>query len=245
VSGVVSGASSGAASARIAHLPGLGAAVRASLSDYYFNSIRLVGANVGWGVMVVALILLALVSPLLALLLSPLLAIPTAAIFRITGGLVRGQTAGGRVTILPRSAGQVAREVALGTAFVMTTVVLGANLISGIGSGETVGVVVATMAGWGLVGLWCFALVVWPLLGDPNCAGAPIRTTLSVAATLLLVQPARVAALAVVVFVLTALSVVLMVALMTGSLSFIALVACRSVYAAADRLHGELGAAQP
>ena len=67
----------------------LGGAIRASFSDYYFNSMRLVPANVVWGAGLVGIVLVALVWPLGGLLLLPLLALPTAGIFRLAARIVR------------------------------------------------------------------------------------------------------------------------------------------------------------
>ena len=51
--------------AQRARLPGLGTVVRAALSDYYFNSMRLVAANLVWGVALALIVLAGIVSPLL------------------------------------------------------------------------------------------------------------------------------------------------------------------------------------
>jgi len=68
-----------------------------------------------------------------------------------------------------------------------------------------------------------------------------LRDRLRIAAALLLARPLRFAGLALVMAVVVAVSVVLTAAILTISVAFVALVACRSVYPAADRLELVLG----
>ena len=97
---------------------------------------------------------------------------------------------------------------------------------------------IATLAAWGLIVLWCGALVAWPLLVDPSrSAIGRSRERLRLAGAAAAGAPAplrRRSALAMAVVV--AVSVVLTAAILTISVAFVALVACRSVYPAADRL---------
>lgn len=215
--------------------------MRASLSDYYFNSLRLVAVNVIWGLAMVLVIVLALAWPFGALLAAPLLAVPTAGVFRLAARLVRGDT---RVAI--RGLAGLYREelpatLALGAGVVLATVVLGTNVMAGIAAPEPLGLIIATLAGWGLVGIWCLAIVAWPLVADPTRTGVSLRDNLRLASGLVLTEPARFGALGLVVALLTVASILLTVAILTVSLSFIALVACRIVYPSADRLNAALG----
>lgn len=217
-------------------LPGLGPSVRASLSDYYFHSMRLVPANVVWGAWIVAVVLAGFAWPLGGLLLLPSLALPTAAIFRVAARIVRVAPDGGLRDIgwaYGRAAG---RTLLLGAAMSVAALVLATNAATGIGGGTPVGWVVATLAGWGLVALWCGALVAWPLVVDPARAGAPLSARLRLAGALLLVEPVRFGALGVVAAVVSIASIVLTAAILTVSVSFLALLACRTVYPVADRL---------
>jgi hypothetical protein len=217
-------------------LPRVGAAIRAAFSDYYFNSMRLVPANVVWGAGLIIVVIVGLVWPLGGLLLLPLLALPTAGIFRLAARIVRVAPDVGRHDILwpyQQGAGSL---LLIGVALVAVTLVLGTNLVVGIGQGEPGGWVFATLAGWGLVAIWAGALVVWPLIVDPARDGQPLLARLRLAGALLLVQPVRLGALAVAVALSAAISTVLTAALLTVSVSFVALVACRVVYPAADRL---------
>ena len=219
----------------------LGAAIRASLTDYYFNSMRLVPANIVWGAGLVAIVLVALVWPLGGLLLLPLLALPTAGIFRLAARIVRVDPDPGWHDVMWPYRHAARRTLALGAGVVVATIVLGTNLIGGItGQGDLIGWVLATLAAWGLVAIWAGVLVAWPLVVDPTRDGQPVRPRLRLAVALLLVNPTRFAALAIAVALITAVSTVLTAALLTISVAFVALVACRVVYPAADRLEAAM-----
>lgn len=228
-----------------APLPRLGVAIRAAFSDYYFNSMRLVPANVAWGAGLIVVVLVGLVWPLGGLLLLPLLALPTAGIFRLAARIVRVAPDAGRQDILWPYRHAVRPALLLGVGLVAATVILATNLLVGIGQGQPGGWVLATLAGWGLVAVWGATLVVWPLIVDPAREAQPLLARLRLAAALLLVQPLRIGALAIAVAITTAISAVLTAALLTISVSFIALVACRVVYPAADRLEAVMIGERP
>jgi hypothetical protein len=216
-------------------------AVRAALSDFYFNSMRLVPANVVWGGVAVLVVLVGLVWPVGVVLASPLLALAGVVVFRVAAGIVR-QDHG----ITLREALSFARRVvipasALGIGAVLAVAVLVTNLALGLTSFEATGWLVATLAGWGLVALWCWTLVAWPLLADPARADRPVRARLELAATLLLGDPIRFAGLGLIAAVIVVLSTILTAALLTVSVAFVALVSCRVVLATADRLEASLG----
>jgi hypothetical protein len=118
---------------------------------------------------------------------------------------------------------------------------LGFNVISGLSSESALGWALATLAAWGIVGLWLFAWIGWPLIADPDRAHLPFGDRLRLAALLLLAHPVRIAALGVVLAIFLALSTVAIVALLTISVSFAALVASQYTLPAADRLDARLG----
>ncbi len=227
--------------------PRLGPAVRASLTDYYFNSMRLVPANVVWGVGVVVVVLVALAWPLGGLLFLPVLALPNAAVFRVAARIVRGEPSVGLHDIVApyRRGGGAAAMVALGAVVTVFGLVLGTNLVTGFGQGGPAGWVIATLAAWGLVALWCVAFVAWPLIVDPHRAGIPLRARLRLAGALLLVDPVRFGALGLVLAVISIVSTVLTAAILTVSVSFVALIACRAVYPVADRLDAAMAGDRP
>jgi uncharacterized membrane protein YesL len=224
----------------IARQPRLGGAVRLALTDFYFNSVRLVAANVVWGAAVAGVAMVWLVWPLAGLILTPLLALPTVGVFRLAGRIVRTD---GHVSF--RDALAAFRDYArpalvLGLAFVAAGLVLGTNAVVGLTQTEPIGWIIGTLAAWGLVVLWCGAIVAWPLVVDPDRAGYSLGRRLRLVGVLLLAFPGRFAMLGVVIALIAAVSTILVAALLTISVSFIALVACRYIYAVADRFEARL-----
>ena len=226
-------------------LPSLGAVVRAAVSDYYFNSMRLVAANLVWGFVLALIVLAGIVSPLLGLVLLPLLALPTAGLFRIAARIVRGGTGVGLRDIAWPYRHMPGRWLVVGVVVVAAGLVLGTNTLVGLVGGEPAGWAVATLAGWGLVVLWCGALVSWPLLVDPARAATSLGEVLRLAGGSLLANPLRFAGLGLAMAVVTAISIALTAAILTVSVAFVALVACRSVFPAADRLEPTLRGKRP
>lgn len=206
--------------------------------------MRLVPANVIWGTGLIGVVLVGLSWPLGGLLLLPVLALPTAGIFRLAARITRAAPdPGGQDILWPYR--HATPAIALGVAVVAATLILGTNVIVGIGQGEPGGWVLATLAGWGLVAVWAAALVVWPLVVDPARDGQPLPVRLRPAGAILLLNPVRIGALAMAVAVTTAISAVLTAALLTVSVSFVALVACRMVLPAADRLDATMSGDRP
>jgi uncharacterized membrane protein YesL len=224
--------------------PRLGGAVRAAGTDFYFNSWRMVPANLAWAAMLIGIVALGAGVSGLALLLAPALALPTAGIYRLAGLVVRG-----RLVSLSdgfsawRTFGVV--SAGLGTAVLVAGALLSYNLWFGLQDGGVVGIAIATLAGWGLMILAMFAAVAWPLLLDPKRDGTSPRDRLRLALLLILAHPGRCAALTVTLGLVLAVSTVAFAALITIGVSFVALVATRYVLPAADRLEAALAARQP
>ena len=198
-----------------------------------------------WGAGLVIVVLVALIWPLGGLLLLPLLALPTAGVFRLAARIVRVAPDVGWTDMLWPYRHAAASSLAVGIAVVAATLVLGTNLILGIGQGEPAGWVLATLAGWGLVALWSATFVAWPIVVDPARETQPVVAKLRIAGALLLTAPARIAALAVAIAVTTVISTILTAALLTVSVAFVALLACRVVLPAADRLEPLLDGDRP
>jgi hypothetical protein len=225
-------------------VPSLGRAFRASLSDYYFHSLRLVPSNLVWGIGAVVTVAVALAWPVGGFVLLSLLALPTAACFRVAARVVRLDPRGGARDVAWPYGRAALPIVGLGASATALVVVLGTNLLNGVAGGPA-GWLVATLAGWGLVAVWSIAVVAWPLLVDPARPDAPIRERLRLAATLLLVDPIRVGGLAALAAAIAIVSLALTAAILTVSVSFLALVACRVVYPVADRLAPPAAPAPP
>lgn len=217
--------------------PTVGGSFRAALQDFFYNSGRLVGANLIWGLGLIVLVGLTFTNLPAALVALCLLALPTAGIFRLAAVIARGDPAsfsdaidGMRRFLIP----------ALGTGIVvgLASVMLTFNIIIGFTSFDTIGVVFATSALWGLVALWAVALAFWPLLLDPRRETDSFGTKLRLAVAVILVAPGRYALLFLTVFVVIFASTIMFAALVTVSISFVALALCRYVLPAADRLEG-------
>jgi hypothetical protein len=223
----------------------LGAIVRAALTDFYFHSLRLVPANLVWGAAAIALVLVALAWPLGGLLLAPILAVPAAGAFRMAAGIVRGEPDVPWRRVVWPGARAAGTALLLGSVITVAGLILAGNILGGLAQGGPLGWAFATLAGWGLLGLWCGAIVAWPVFLDPARDRRPVRDRATLTARLLLVDPVRFGAVGILVALLVVVSLVLTVAILTVSISFVALIACRAVYPVADRLDPELESSRP
>lgn len=220
--------------------PRLSGALRTALTDFYFNSGRLVPANAAWGLAALGIGFALLAWPLVGLLLAPLLAVPTAGVFRVAARVVRTEP-----DVSWRDAFAAWRDLGgpalgLGAVAVAVAVILGSNLVVGLAQADPVGWVMATFAGWGLVVLWCGAIAAWPILVDPARERQPVRQRLRLAALLVLAFPVRFAALGLAVGLVVVVSALLTAVLLTVGVAYVALVAGRFVLPAADRLEARL-----
>jgi len=218
--------------------PRLGAVVRAAFSDFYFNSLRLVAANLIWSVAVALLWFGFLMAPPVALLV-PLLAFPTASLFRIAGLVHRGELASfwDGLAVWRTDAPSI---LLLGVAIAGCMAVFLLNISVGILSGSPIGWSLATLAAWGAGVTWLFAWTAWPVLLDPRRASRPVRDRIRVAGLLVIAFPMRFAMLGVVLAVILVASTIATIALATIGVAFAALVATRYVLPAADRLEARL-----
>jgi hypothetical protein len=224
-----------------APLPGVRSAIRGALSDVYFHSVRLVPANLVWGLgFIVVISLVAGGATVIGVVLLPLLSLPLVAIARLAGEIVRGEH------VALADGWQAVRELA-GSALVAGTLVVAASgvLVYDIAIGLTAGtapaLAMAVLAGWGLVALWLLALPFWVLLADPARRGLGALAAARGAVGLLLVEPRRLIGSAVVVSVVLLLATVLVAALLAVAVAYAALVTARVVLPAADRLDGSPG----
>lgn len=219
--------------------PSIGGALRAAFGDFYFNSWRLVPANLVWGVGLIALYAMLLTAPLLALLAAPLLALPTLGLYRLAALAVRGEpVALSDAFDAWRPFGLPA--LGLGIVAVLTFTVFATNVVIGIASGTMLGWALATLAGWGLLVMGVVLMASWPLLVDPWRSDLSVRRRLRLAVLLALAHPVRLGALAVVVAVLLVVSTVAFAAIVMVSVAYVALVTSRYLLPAADRLEARL-----
>ncbi len=220
--------------------PTLRGSLRAAFLDFYYNSWRLVPANMLWGLGLIALYLAFLVWPFGALLLLPLLALPTVGLYRMAALIVRGESVSfwngigaWRRFLIP--------ALAAGLALVSAGSVFTVNLLGGLASGDPIGWAFATLAGWGWLVMTMLAVTFWPLLVDPRREGWGARRTLRLAGYLVVAHPLRLVGLTVATAILLALSTVAFAALVTISVALAALFGSHFVLASADRLEAKLG----
>ncbi len=213
-------------------------AIRAAASDAYFHSWRLLPANVVWSVTAIAIAAAIAVTPA-AIILLPILALPTAGIFRVTTRIVRGEAVSFWDAV-DAWRSDVLATLAIGAGLALAATILAINAITGFTSDSALGWAFATLAAWGLVALWLLAWAAWPILVDPVRGDRPRRERLRLAALLVLAHPLRITSFGLVLAVFLALSTVAVVALVTVSVAFAALVASRFVLPAADRLEERL-----
>ena len=211
-------------------------ALRRAAIDFYYQSIRLVPANVVWGIVLVALGWAAISLGIwVAIVGLPLLGPPLAGIYRLAALVTRG-----RHVVLSDAFG-AARELFVPAVLLAAAVgwglgLLALNVAVGINSSSLLGWVFATLAGWGAVALLIYSVVVWPLLADPARADQPARERARLAGYVVLAAPFRMFALTVIVVVVTVISTIAFAALVTISVAFVALVGCHMVLPDADRL---------
>lgn len=220
--------------------PRLGGAVRGAAIDLYFNSWRLVPANLAWSVGFVAILTLAATASLLALLLLPLLALPTVGIYRMASLIVRGEPVAlsDSFSAWRRFGGPA---LALGTALLVAGSMFAFNVVIGLLRSDVAGWSLATLAFWGLVIVAMVACVAWPILVDPRRETLDSRARVRLALVLILAHPVRFAALSLMLGLIVVVSTVGFAFLLTVSVSYVALVATRYVLPAADRLEARLG----
>jgi hypothetical protein len=214
-------------------LPG---AIRRAFLDFFYNSIRLVPANVLWGLVLIGLGWIAiLVGFWLAILGLPLLGLPLAGIYRLAGHITRGEEVV-LSDVVTAARQQFVSALGFAAAVAWGMGLLAFNVVAGLASSSPLGYVIAIPAGWGLVALAIFSVVAWPVLADPARTGEPARQRLRLAGYLVLTAPLRVTALTVVAVALWIVSTIAFAALVTISVAFVACLSCRVVLPDADRL---------
>jgi hypothetical protein len=221
-------------------VPTLKGAFRLAATDFYYQSLRLVPANVAWGAGFLAVLAIAFwLSPALALVVAPLLCLPLVGIARVAAQIVRGEDVVlSDVTTAMRS--HRLSALAAGVVFEVATLVAATNVVAGIAGGGAIGWAFAMLAAWGLAALWVVGLAFWPLFVDPARDAMPVAARARLAGLVVLAHPARFASLGASVAVVTIVSAVAFAALLSVSVAFIALVASRVTLPSADQLEARL-----
>jgi hypothetical protein len=221
---------------RLPDSPTIGGSLRVALVDFYFNSWRMVPANIVWGVLLL-LILAATLQFLPALLLIAVLALPVAGMFRMAALLTRGAPMGFAdfITGMRRFA---APALTLGILSTAVGLVLTANIAFGLSEGSIIGGIFAVLALYAELALALYLVAAWPILVDPVRETMSFRDRLRLAFYVVATRVVRMLGLTLVILVILIVSTVLFAALVTISVAYISLVATRYVLPAADRLEG-------
>ena len=212
----------------------LGDVARTSAVDFYYQSIRIIPANVAWGVAVVGWLgVVAFVSPVIGLVVSPFLAIPFAGVMRLGALIARGEDV---VLGDVASAWRIYAIPAIGAGVVMVAiaVTLGANVVTGALAGGPAGWAFAALAGWGLVAAWVVGLSFWSILVDPARDHLSTLAKARLAVASVLAFPARFGFMGLFLAVVTVASAIAVVALLTIGVGYVALVATRFTLSASD-----------
>jgi uncharacterized membrane protein YesL len=223
----------------IAAEPRLGTTFRKAGQDFYFNSWRLVPANLVWAVVLAAVIIAALVW-LPAALLVVVVAVPLAGIHRMAALLVREQGASFSDFIdgMRRSA---RRAVTAGAAATILAVTFSSNVLLGLQLDNPFGWFLTATAAYADVALAMVLVAFWPLLVDPQREGRSLRRLVVLAGIVCLARPGRMFLLTVLIGLILVAATAILPAIALVGVSFVSLVATRYVLPLADHLESRAG----
>jgi uncharacterized membrane protein YesL len=216
----------------------IGPALRESTSDFYFNSWRLVPANLVWGLVLIGLLVAAAAWPP-ALALLPLLGIPLAGIYRLAALIARSEPAS--FSDFWSACRQFAvPATALAGGALIVAVVLVTNLLVGLQSAEPIGWFVGVSAFYGLLGLATYLVAAWPILVDTAHEALPVRRRLLLAGLVMIGKPLRTLALTALVGLILAVSTALLAVVVMVGVAFAALISARIILPTVDALEARL-----
>ncbi len=210
--------------------------LRTAGEDLYYHGVRLIVANLVWGIGA-ALTAYAITRSLLGLLALAIMVPLTAGLMGMATAVVREHT-----VVMSDFTRPIRRRswrlMALAAAQFGLTVVAAVDLMLGLQMGGIFGVVMAVFAFYTLLALWAVAWTVWPIVTDPERLGEPVRAAVRLGALLVLAHPIRMGLMALVLGVITVASSILVAAIVTFAAAYVALVAAHYVLPSADRLEG-------
>ena len=221
--------------------PSLLGSVREALSDFFYNSWRLVPLNLVWGLwFIVVLGTWSSANLVAASILVPLLALPLAGLARMAGLATRREAVHVADALEPLRR-RLWPVVVSAIGFTVAAVILGVNVVTGLAVSGLVGAALATASAWGLVVLAGLAVTWWPLVTDPAHDAVSARNIARLCALLLLAHPLRIGLLVAVVVGVMLASTILFAAVLTVSVAFVMLLCAHYVLPAADRLEARMG----
>jgi len=221
----------------IAPEPRLATAFRKAAQDFYFNSWRLVPANLIWAVVLAPVVIAALVW-LPAALLVAVLAVPLAGIHRIAALLVReeGASFSDFVDGMRRAA---RRALVAGAAATVLALTFSSNVVLGLQVDNPLGWFLSATAAYADVALAMVLVAFWPLLVDPRREGRPLRRLVVLAGIVCLARPGRMFLLTFLIALVLVASTAILPAIALVGVSYVSLVATRYVLPLADRLESQ------
>ena len=210
--------------------------MRTAAEDLYYHGVRLVVANIIWGIgaLLTAFLLTRSVLGFVAL----------AAMVPLTAGLMGMATALVRErTIVMTDFTRPLRTrfwavLALGGMQLAMTALVVFDLLLGIQLGGILGFVLAMVAVYTGLAVWVLASAMWPIVTDPERRADSLRSGMRLGALLVLAHPVRMGLMAVVLAAITLVSAILAAAILTFAAVYVALVAAHFVLPSADRLEG-------
>ena len=224
------------------HGVSIGRAARVAATDFYFNSLRFVAANVAWALAVALVLFLAANWPP-AILLAPVVAIPFVGITRMAALLARGEPAtiddcldGMRRFGLPATA--LAAILTAAGAMLVT------NVATGFSANDPVGWFLGASALWGLVATAMATVAIWPILVDPAHEHEPLRRRLRLVGLLVIGRPGWLFLVTLASAVVLVASTALLGAIVLFGVAYASLFTTRWVLPAADELEARYEAAR-
>jgi hypothetical protein len=217
-------------------------ALRLAASDFYFNSLRFVPANVAWALVLLGTFFAAITWPP-AVALVVLTAVPLAGLHRMAALLARDEPAGFSDFVDGmRKFGRQA--IAIGAGLAILAAVLVFNVITGFGGGGPLGWFLGATALWGLVGLAMYTVAIWPVLVDPGHAGATLRRRMQLAGFVVIGRPGRLFVLTILIAAIIVASTVVLGLVILAAIAYVSLLATRWVLPSVDALEARYEAAR-
>lgn len=217
-------------------------AMRLAATDFYFNSLRFVAANVAWALTLLAGLFAAVLWPPATLLLL-LSAAPVAGLHRMAALLARGEPVS-LADFVDGTRRYGLQAVGLTAVAALLGVVFLANVAIGFGADGPLGWFLGATALYGLVALVMSLVAAWPILVDPRHETATLRHRLRLVAIVLIGRPGRLFILTAAIVAVLAVSTVLLAAIVLFGVGYSSLLATRWILPAVDELEARYEAAR-
>jgi uncharacterized membrane protein YesL len=227
----------------VAAPPRLRRAIRRAAAGFYDNAWPFLGANVAFGIVLLAAFYGSVLIGPWFLLLFGVAVVPAAGTMRMATRLHRvGHTDLGDFAEVLRGRGRI---LLLGVAQLAISVVLAVDVAVALAWGSWIGTILLVGAAYGIALLWAVAVVAWPILLDPERDAVPIRARLRLAFLVVLLEPRRVAGLAIVAGIVLLASTVLIAPILTFSMAFVWLMLAGYSLPLADAVQARLEPTEP